>query len=98
LYGNFDVALHDIVLEPSSNQTLDREQGITRVGDGLPLRRLPHQHLVIRGERDDGRRGAPALGVLDDARLTAFQDRHAGIRGSQIDSDDFCHEWVAPDS
>ena len=40
---------------------------------------------------DDGRGGAPALGVGDDDGLAALQDGDARIRGSEIDSDDLAH-------
>ena len=62
------------------------------IGHGLALGGLADQHLVILGKRDDGRCGAIALAVLDDARLAAFHDGDAGIGGSQIDADYLSHK------
>ena len=61
------------------------------IGDGLALGRLAHHHFAVLGERDDRRRGAITLAVLDHARLAAFHDGDAGIGRSQVDADDFCH-------
>jgi hypothetical protein len=87
-----DVFLHDRVVELAADEALDREQGVLRIGHGLALGRLADQHFVILGKRDDGRRGAITLAVLDDARLAAFHDGDAGIRGSQIDADYLSHK------
>ncbi len=45
------------------------------VGHRLALGGLADEHLVVLGERDDRRRGAVTLAVLDHARLAAFHDR-----------------------
>ena len=86
-----DVLLHDGVVELAADEALDGEQRVLRIGDRLALGRLAHQDFVVLGERDDGRRGAITLAVLDDARLAAFHDGDAGIRGSQIDADYLAH-------
>src|SRR4029079_18420351 len=62
------------------------------IGDSLALGRLAHQYFVVLGKGDDRRRGAITFAVLDDARLAAFHDRDAGIRGSQIDADYLSHK------
>jgi len=49
------------------------------------------QSFPLGGERDDGRSGPLAFRVLDDDGLSAFHDRDAGIRSSQVDSDDSTH-------
>ena len=56
------------------------------VGDGLALGRLADEALAALGEGDDGRRGARAFGVLENHRLAAFHDRHAGVGGAQINA------------
>ena len=85
------IALHDAVLEPAPDQTLDRVQRVGGIGDGLALGGLAHQDLIILGKGDDRRRCPVALGILDDFALLAVHDGHAGIGGSQVDSDDFAH-------
>ena len=86
-----DVFLHDVVVELAADEALDREQRVLRIGDRLALGRLADQDFVVLGERDDRRRGAITLAVLDDARLAAFHDGDAGIGGSQIDADYLAH-------
>ena len=88
---HLDVALDDFVLEAATDEALDREHGVLRIGHGLALGGLADQHLAVLGKRDDGRRGAITLAVLDDARLAAFHDGDAGIGGSQIDADYLSH-------
>src|SRR5512133_2391991 len=46
-------------LHPASHEPLDGEDGLPRVGDGLPLGHLTHQPLAVLGEGHD-RRGRPA--------------------------------------
>ena len=43
------------------------------------------------GEGNDGGGGARALFVGDHFGLAAFEDGDAGVGGSEIDTDDFCH-------
>ena len=93
-----DVLLHDVVVELAADEALDREQGVLRIGHRLALGRLADQDFVVLGERDDGRRGAITLAVLDDARLAAFHDGDAGIGGSQIDADDLAHSETPENS
>jgi len=40
---------------------------------------------------NDGGSRAPAFGVRDYGRLTAFENGHTGVRGSEIDADDLAH-------
>ena len=93
-----DVLLHDVVVELAADQALDREQGVLRVGDRLALGRLADQHFAVLGERDDRRRGAIAFAVLDHARLAAFHDRDAGIRGAEVDADHLCPLRKTPET
>src|ERR1044071_207663 len=44
--------------EFASDQALDREDGVERIRDRLPLRDLSDQPLVVLGEPDDRRRRA----------------------------------------
>ena len=74
----------------AADQALDGEDGVFRVGDGLALGRLADEPLAL-GEGDDGRRGARALCVLDDAGLAAVHDGDAAVGGPEVDADDFGH-------
>ena len=85
-----EVALHHAVAELASDQALDGEQRVGGIGDGLALGALADQCLAVR-EGDDGRRGAVALGVLDDPRFAAVHHGDARVRGAEVDADDLCH-------
>ena len=49
------------------------------------------QSLTALGERDDGRRGPAALGILDHRRLAALEDGHARVRGAEVDANGLGH-------
>src|SRR5690606_18459592 len=99
------VRLHDLVgdqmrilldhgvVEAPADEALDREEGVARIGHGLALRRLADEHLAVLRERNDRRRRAIALAVLDDLRRTAFHDRDARVGRAQIDAyySSHCH-------
>ena len=82
------------VLAP--HEALDREDRVQGVRDLLAFRRRADEALAVTRERDDGRRGAPALGVRDHGGLPALQDRHARVRRAEIDADRLCHIVVPP--
>ena len=71
--------------------TLDRGDGALGVGDGLTLGDLTDHTLAGLGERDHGRGGAVALCVGDNDCLAALHDGHAGIGGTQINTDNLRH-------
>ena len=75
----------------TADEALDGAHGVLRVGDRLVLSGLADHALAILAEADNGRRGAVALGVNEDFRLGALHDRHGGIRGAKVDTDDLCH-------
>ena len=85
------VLLDDGIVIATPDQALHREDRVCRIGHRLPARRLADEPLAIGREGDDRRRRARTLGVLDDARSLAVHDGNAGIRGAEIDSDDFGH-------
>ncbi len=70
---------------------LDRTNRPVRVGNRLPLGHLADEHLAVLGERDDRRRGAGTLGVLNDPGLAALKHAHHGVRRAQVDADRTCH-------
>ncbi len=60
-----DVALYDVLVEAPADQTLDGEQGVLGVGNGLPLGGLPDEDLAVAAEGHHGGGGPRALRVLD---------------------------------
>jgi hypothetical protein len=70
---------------------LDRPDGALDVRHGLALGDLAYQDLTVSGERDNGRRRAPALGVRDDRRLAALEDRDHRVRGAKVNANRSCH-------
>ena len=91
LYGTrFDLVLH--LADLAAHEALDREDRVLRVGDGLALGDLADEPLAVLREADDGRGRAPAFGVRDHDRIAAFHHRDDGVRGAEIDANDFvCH-------
>jgi len=86
-----DVALHHVLAEFASDQALDGVERVRRVGNRLALGRLADHDLVVVGERDDRRRGAVALAVLDNLDLVTLHDGHAGVGRAQVNADNLCH-------
>ncbi len=74
---------------PAAHEALDRVDGAPRVGDGLPLGRVADEAVALVGERDDAGRQAIAFLVGDDLDLAAFHDGDDGVRGAEVDADDF---------
>ncbi len=70
---------------------LDGGDGAVGVGDGLTLGDLTDHALAGLGERDDGRRGAVALGVGDNDGFAAFHNGHTRIGSTKVNSDYFRH-------
>ena len=61
------------------------------VGDRLVLGGLADDALAVLAERDDRRRRAVALGVDDDRRLAALEDRDRRVRRAQVDAQHLRH-------
>ena len=93
LVGNHLHLVADFV-EAAAHEALDGEDGVLRVGDGLALGDLADQPLAALGEADDGGGGARTLFIGNDFGLAAFKDGDAGVGGTEIDSDNFCHGWI----
>ena len=93
LVGNQALVLFDCrILEVPTDQPLDGEQGVFRVGHRLALGRLTDQRSLV-GKADHGRRGARALGVLNHAGILAVHNGQAGVCGSEINTDNFSHVY-----
>ena len=82
------LALDHVRVELLPHQAFDGIDRVLGVGRALALGHLPDEPFALGGERDDGRRGARALGIGNhlDLRLTggvgAFDHRHAGVGGT----------------
>ena len=86
-----DVLLHFRLAETAADQALDREQGVARVGDRLALGRLADGDFTVLQEGDDRGRGPVAFAVLNHPGLATLHNRHAGVGGAQVDTDDIAH-------
>ena len=85
------VLFHRRVVVAATDQPLDREDGLFRIGDRLAFGRLADQPLAVVGEGHDRGRRAHALCVLDDPRGLSFHHGHARIGGAEVDTDDLRH-------
>ena len=85
------VLFHRRIVVTTSDQALDREDGLFRIGDRLAFRRLADQPLAVVREGHDRGRGAHALRILDDPRGLSFHHGHARIGGAEVDTDDLRH-------
>jgi NAD-specific glutamate dehydrogenase len=77
----------------AAHEALDGEDRVLGIGDGLALGDRAHEPLAALGERDDRRRGATTLRVLDHGGLAALEDGHARVRRAQVDADGLGHVW-----
>ena len=85
------VLFADRVIEGPANQPLDREDRALRIGHRLPLGGLAHETFAVVGERDNGRRRARALGILDHLGGRALHDSDARIGCAKVDANYFRH-------
>src|SRR5690606_28018491 len=74
-----DIFLYHLLVKTTTDQALDRKQGVGRVGHRLTLSRLTYQNFTIFGEGHNGRSGASTFRVLNNPRLVAVQYLHAGV-------------------
>ena len=96
--------LHDLVrhhlhffghfVEAASHEPLDRVNSVLRVGDGLAFRHLPDQSLAGLGKADDRGRSPPSFFIRDHLGLATLHHSYAGVSGSQVNSDNFGHNWL----
>ena len=88
----FDVFLYFFVFKFAANQAFYRINGVFSVGNRLALGGRAHQDFAAVQIGNHGRGGACAFGVFDYFGLAAFRDGQTGIGGTQINTDDFCHD------
>ena len=86
------VLLGDGIVVAPTDQALDGEDGVLRIGDALPLGGLTDQNLAGIGECHHRRRRARTFGILDHLRLVALHHGNAGVGGSEIDPDCLGHD------
>jgi hypothetical protein len=78
-------------VELAAHEPLDREDGVLRVGDRLPLGHLSDQPFAGLREGHDRWRQTSAFRIGDHDRFAALHHRDNGVRGAQVDTDDFAH-------
>ena len=103
--GTAILALHDIVgdglalfgsfVVAAADEALHGRNGVLRVGDSLVLSGLANNTLAVFAEALDRRSGAVAFGVHQNGGLIAFHNRHRGVRGAQVDTQNLAHIYSA---
>ena len=83
--------LFGVLLIGVAHETLDGEDRVHGVGDGLALGRVAHFALATVHESHNAGGCAFSLAVGDDDGLIALHDGHATIRRAQVDTDDLAH-------
>ena len=86
------VLLRDRVVIAPADEPLDREDGVFRIGDALPLGGLTDENLPAVCEGNHGGRRSCALGILDHFGRVAFHDGNARVGRSEIDPDCLGHD------
>jgi len=86
----FLVLLDLCIPHAATDEALDGEDGIRGVGNRLALGWLANEAFAVR-EPHNRRRGARAFRVLDDPGLRPIHDGDAGVRGPEVNPDDFGH-------
>ena len=95
LIGNqFGKLLGRGIIVPAPDQSLDGEQGLFRVGDGLTLGGLTDQSFVAVGEGNHRWGRACAFGVFDHTGVLAIHDSDAGICSSKVNTNNFGHDML----
>ena len=87
------VLFHRRVVIAPSDQALDREDGLFRIGDRLTFRRLTDQPFAVVREGHDRGRRAHALRILDDPGGLSFHHGYARICGAEVDTNDLRHVY-----
>ena len=76
----------------AAHQTFDGKDGVLGVGHSLTFGSLAHKAFAALGESHDGRGGPGAFGVGDDLVFAVVHNSHAAVGGSEVNSENFCHD------
>ena len=82
------IVLNLLVRELTTNETLEGEDGVCRVDDGLALSGQTNKTFAVLGEGDNGGCCSLTLGILDDTRSLALHDSDARVGRTQVDTND----------
>ena len=80
----------DLHLVIRAHMSLDRRNSSLRIGHSLTLGDVANQAVLI-SKSNDRRRGAAAFGIGNALGVLSLHDIDAGVRGSQIDANNFGH-------
>ena len=75
----------------ATNEALNGRYGVFGVGNRLILSGLAHHAFAVFAETHHGRSGAVAFGINQNFWFGPFHDRHGGIGGAQVDTNNLCH-------
>ena len=78
-------------LPVGAHVALNGNDGALRVGHSLALGHLAHQTFAVLGKGHNGRSRTRAFGVGDNSGFAAFHHGDAGIRSTQIDTNNLRH-------
>ena len=82
------VILDLLVREFTTNQTLETEDGVRRVDDGLTLRGETDETFAVLRESDNRGGRARTLGVLNHTRRLALHHGHTRVGRPKVNADD----------
>ena len=88
---NLHVLLDFVRFELASDQPLDTEDRVFRIGNRLSFCNLPDQPLSALGHGNNRGGCAPSFRVGDDFGIAPLHDRHARVGGAEINTDNFTH-------
>ena len=82
------------LVEGFTHESLDRENGVVRIGDCLTLSRISDLTLASVSECNYRRSCTLTLIIDDYGRLVAFHYGYTRISGAEVNSDNFSHDIV----
>ena len=83
------IRLHLLVLELTTNETLERKHCVLCIDDCLTLRWETNETFAVLRECDDGRCCPVTLSVLNHTGSLSLHDRDARVRRTQVNTNDW---------